>query len=538
MLRNVLEDYLNNISKERDLDYPLISLLRAMGFYDIHFTHGSSEIGKDFIAKRVIDDVEYQYAIQSKKGDINQHKFNSEVSQQIFVASISELSHPQFDKNLPRRVVLVTTGRLVGNAALLFQNFNDVLETTYKKEKAEFWGKEQLIQYFEEFGFTSIHQLTSQGLAGYAQFYLVYSKALDGKLSDREITGFSGLWLDPALEYRKRILRASIETEIIASKLIGNGSFYEAIVLYASFARLVLQVIQEEEDEYSIEIYKELIKSRILPLCEDFLSQLEEQWEQDEKSLLHIIFQGNAFPMLHYLVWCARVTEIVTLYFFLSKDQKVKADCVSFLVEVIDREEGCGHIPSDRYATSLVWTVLILIKAGMSKKALDLVKKSVIWLCDRVDNGAGLARFEANEYEETSMLIGHSFEFIKAPKNKASFLATILADLAALIGDIDFYSMVINDFEASDIAYNYWQFPDTSAIFTIETNECRAYANIDHSYTLNSFDDYEYAAHLKHESSTFQIIEKVGLNSLILLSFFLKDRYFPKLWKRIIAEDI
>src|SRR6266511_3542258 len=306
MLRNVLEDYLNNISEERDLDYPLISLLRAMGFYDIHFTHGPGEIGKDFIAKRVIDNVVYQYAIQSKQGNINQKKLTSEVYPQILLASISGLSHPQFDKDLPRRVVVVTTGRLVGNAPLILQDLNIELETKYNREKVEFWGKEQLIQHFEEFGFASIHQLTTRGLAGYAQFYLIYSKALDGKLSDREITEFSGLWLDHALEYRKRILRAAIE------------------------------------------IYWELIKTRIFPLCEDFFSKLKEQWEQSEKSLLYVIHDVSAFPMLHYLVWCARVTDIVSLYFFLTKDQKVKDDCVSFLVEFIDREEGCGHIPSDR----------------------------------------------------------------------------------------------------------------------------------------------------------------------------------------------
>ena len=66
MLRNVLEDYLSSI-KERDFDFPLSSLLQGMGFYDIHFTHGAVEFGKDFIAKRVENNVEYQYAIQSRK---------------------------------------------------------------------------------------------------------------------------------------------------------------------------------------------------------------------------------------------------------------------------------------------------------------------------------------------------------------------------------------------------------------------------------------------------------------------------------------
>lgn len=47
MLTNVLEDYFKSIKDERDFDFPLRSLLAAMGFYDIHLTHGSREIGKD-----------------------------------------------------------------------------------------------------------------------------------------------------------------------------------------------------------------------------------------------------------------------------------------------------------------------------------------------------------------------------------------------------------------------------------------------------------------------------------------------------------
>jgi hypothetical protein len=128
MLRNVLEDYFSSIKQERDFDFPLMSLLAAMGFYDIHFTHGSREIGKDFIAKRKENDIEYQYAIQSKKGDINQTKCAGEILPQLLLASISGLSHPQFDKTLPRRVILVSTGLLTGNAPLILQDFNESLK--------------------------------------------------------------------------------------------------------------------------------------------------------------------------------------------------------------------------------------------------------------------------------------------------------------------------------------------------------------------------------------------------------------------------
>ena len=87
MLRNVLEDYLSSIN-ERDFDYPLGSLLQAIGFYDIHLTHGKTEFGKDFIAKKIDDGAIHQYSIQSKKGDIKQAHFRNEIMGQLMEASL------------------------------------------------------------------------------------------------------------------------------------------------------------------------------------------------------------------------------------------------------------------------------------------------------------------------------------------------------------------------------------------------------------------------------------------------------------------
>jgi hypothetical protein len=537
MLRNVLEDYLSSIKDERDFDFPLASLLRAMGFYDVHFTHGGGEIGKDFIAKKFEDGTEYQYAIQSKKGHINQPEFRNNIMGQLLEASLLGLSHPQFDRNLPRRIILVTSGRLSGNAPLTFQDFNLELETKYQKEKVIFWGKDQLIDFFEEYGLSSIHQFTSSGLTGYTQFFLIYSKALDGNLSDKEIEDFSRLWIDESLECRTRVLRASIEAEIIASKLVGNGKLYEAITVYMSLARVMLQAMFESDDEYIVEIYQQIIEQNIIPLCREFYSQFKNSWESTSKQLLPLAGEKTGLPMLHYLVWSARVLETTSLYFFLTKEQAERDKIISFLIEFIEREKGCGHIPGDRYAISILWPSLALIKAGYADKALDLVKRGVIWVCDRVENGFGLAHYDADEYEETAILLGYSFDSIQVEENRSSYLATIAADLAAFIGDKEFYSNVINDFEACEIAYSYWQVPDTKAIFTITTKECIAYPNITHQYLLTDFEDFTYAEHIKHEPNSFKITQKAGLSSLILLSGLLKDRYFPKMWKRIISED-
>jgi hypothetical protein len=534
MLRNVLEDYLNS-AVERDFDYPLMSLLQAMNFYDIHFTHGGVEFGKDFIAKRIEENgIIFQYAIQSKRGDIKQNLWRNEIRGQLEEAVLSDLSHPQFDTNLPRKAVLVTTGRLSGNARLAAQEFKRKLEDDNKIQELIFWEKEQLIQFSEEFGLSGIYQNTAIGSRGFAQFYLIYSKAIEGSLSDREIEEFSRLWSDENLEYRKRILRASLETEIIASKLVENGRLYEAAILYLSLARTIMQMTYENDDEFVVEIYKEITNKKIIPLCDIFFNQIKSDWQETEKSLIHLCLRNSSFPMLHYVVWCARILELNSLYFFLTNAELKKNEIVDFLIEFIEKEEGCGHIPGDRYAVTMVWVILALVQSKNEDKALQLLKKSTVWLCDRVEKGFGLARYEADEYGETITLLGYPFDFIKVDKNRSSFLATILADLAAFVGNKEFYADVINDFEACEISYNYWQFPDTKAIFEIETEECRAYPNIPHQHTLNTFEDFDYSEHIKLEPQSFRIVDKLGKPSLILLSVLLKDRYFPTMWKQII----
>ncbi len=535
MLRNVLEDYLSSIN-ERDFDYPLGSLLQAIGFYDIHLTHGKTEFGKDFIAKKIDDGAIHQYSIQSKKGDIKQAHFRNEIMGQLMEASLLGIVHPQFDRTLPRQVIFATTGRLKDNAGPAFQDMNLELTTTYQKNPVTFWGHERFIELSEEFGLSGIHQNTAKGLRGFAQFYLTYSKAVEGNLSDRETEKYSRLWLDESLDYKKRILRAAIESEIIAARLITGEHIYEAITVYLSLARVVMDVTYENDDTFVTEILQETVNSRILPLCKRFVNQLKAEWEEAEKSLLHLCLKDSSFPMVHYLVWCARILETASLYFFLTEDQAGRDEITFFLTEFIEKEEGCGHVPSDRYAISMVWATLALIQAGRTDKAGALIKKSVVWLCDHVEKGYGIARYEADEKEETYMLLGYPFDFIKVERNRSSFLATILSDLAAFIGDKGFYADIVNDFEACEVVYNYWQVPDTKAIFTIDTEECLAYPNIPHQYSMTDSEDFNYAEHIKHEPSSFQITQKAGLRSLVLLSVLLKDRYFPKIWKQIIES--
>ena len=143
MLRNVLEGYLDRI-KEREFDIPLLVLLPALGFHDIHFTHGPVAFGKDVIAKKREGDNDVQYSFQSKAGDISQSTWRNEVRGQIETALWSSLSHPNFDKSLPHQVVLLTTGDLRHNAAIEFQEFNTTIRDRYGRRPVYFWGKRNL----------------------------------------------------------------------------------------------------------------------------------------------------------------------------------------------------------------------------------------------------------------------------------------------------------------------------------------------------------------------------------------------------------
>ena len=51
MLDDAVDSYLDSVT-ERAFDEPLLALLRAQGFVDIHLVHGGFEFGKDVIAKR------------------------------------------------------------------------------------------------------------------------------------------------------------------------------------------------------------------------------------------------------------------------------------------------------------------------------------------------------------------------------------------------------------------------------------------------------------------------------------------------------
>jgi hypothetical protein len=81
-------------------------------------------------------------------------------------------------------------------------------------------------------------------------------------------------------------------------------------------------------------------------------------------------------------------------------------------------------------------------------------------------------------------------------------------------------------------AYCLWVMPGSSAS---TKSFCFIYDSI-FVHSLQKCIIREIQQSIKHEPEAFRITEKVGVRSLVLLSTFLKERYFPKVWNRIISD--
>ncbi len=539
MLKNVLGVYLDKMT-ERQLDLPLLLLLPAMGYFDVHFTHGAEEHGKDFIAKKRDNDEVIQYAIQSKIKDINLTAWR-DVRPQVIEAMTNGLSHPNFDRALPRRVVLITTGDLVGGAKTSVQDFNRDFVQSIHQSPLLFWGKQNLIEMFEEYGIASTHRVTAGGFAEYGRFFLVYANAMQGNLSGREIEEYSRRWTDTTLDRESRLLVCALESEIVAQQCIEQGFYYEAIVAHLARLRTLCTLAYSDDASdvsYGAGLYTESA-TRLHDLCAAYLTEIQTQWRQQGDLLTMIVMPPRSGryavpPMATYPAQCARIMEVAALVYFTASDDREREETASFLEEFILGEPGCHHPLSNRYAVTIVLACLILLGRNRRETVRDLLKQVTLWVCDRYEQGMGLAQFDATEEGETTTLLGYAFASVAVSERRASFLAAALCDLAAFLGDGALYGDIVNEIKASEVYPEYWQATDTVGVCSIESADITQYPHVPFEDSLTDFHQYQHAPHFSDEPETFRVAELFSKSTLVVLMVLLRDRYFPKAWAKII----
>ena len=530
MLANVLGAYLDSI-KEREFDLPFATLLHASGFHDVHFTHSNVEFGKDFIAKCDENGTTVQYSFQSKAGDVSQSDWRNNIMGQMLESVLSGLSHPSFDKDAPHQAVLVITGKMSGNAALGLQNLNEKIEQKYGKRRVLVWDREPLISMLETHGLGGVYQATASGFLSYGNFYQLYGKALEGHISQREIEEHSRQWLDESIEPAKGLLCSAIEANIFASQCRVKGMLYESISSQLTLIRTIMHQIymvdNQENVNQLLEIYRHAISS-LKETSSEYLADAKSLWDNADNNLSSVISGSN--NIMTYVIHCARIFEVAGCLYFLEDEQTERDKIIAFLVSFISQEPGCANIPSDYYAISLALPVLSLCSSGHHDIAVKLLHDATVWLCDRYQDGFGLADISAEPYEEIATLFGYPFDFIRIQPRKGSFAASIICDLATYVADTELYANIVNDIKAVNIVPQYWQVPDTASLFILDGEDIINYPKIDYSDVHLPFENFAFADHIKHESRSFSITNHTGPIGPLLMMLLLRDRYFPTLW--------
>ncbi|UJR86706.1 hypothetical protein [Sandaracinus amylolyticus] len=532
MLQNVVAAFLSDL-RERDLDLPLLALLHADEFFDIHFTHGNAEFGKDFLAKRKSSDgCMEQWCFQSKAGDINQSTWRNDVQGQLLEAATSNLGHPGFDTNLPRRVALIVTGRLAGNAALAAQDFNEnYVHGKLGLAKIEFWTIDVLAERFTQKTLAALGPQPDD-LRRSGAFLQFHGDALQGKTTAAALETYSQTWLPR--DDDTEVFKVAFEAALIAQALRQRERHYEEVHAYLALARALLAMIHDRgSDSEELVLLRDAARAGARDACSRFVASVEPAWRSSKCDLVRSELPGVAEPA-HYLVYCARMVEIVSLAFFWSSEPATRVTLGKLLDEFVAAEPGAGHPLSDRHVVSLVWAALVLIATGRRECATKLIRNATVWLCDRFEDGGGLASVDADPADEIRAVFGARFEFVEQAGSRHSFCACALADLAAFLQDGQLYADVVNDLLATKIAAQYWQAADTPGQFVVEGEDVVQFMSVRFEETL-PHGDGSYAEHVVTEPAQFSASKIAGPSWYIGLSLLLRDRYFVRLWQAIVA---
>ncbi|GAA4391753.1 hypothetical protein GCM10023153_10110 [Ornithinibacter aureus] len=418
MLRDVVRIYLDTLT-EREFDGPLLALLDARGFKDVHFIHGAFEFGKDVLAKRVDPETGevHQYLIQSKAGDIGMPEWRG-VRPQLDECQYNTIGHPSFDPNLPRVAVLVTTGRLKGAAPA------DAAE--YRKAAAargdalvEIWENSDLIDWMLDD--------PTVGVAGGAlevDLLKMVTSILDKGVNDRRIESYGRRWL--AKEGSS--LRATIESAILVNTLLRVRRLDLAMSVALQLVRCA------EQDALAPEGLQQAARRLVCSLA----SQVRDQMDPLLDDPLDVARYLRSEPaLLTYPVICCRAAEAVALGLAVAREQGDSAGVEAFqrTLRLLAQLPGAARPVSDLFASSVIATTLLLSTYDHDG-AVEYLRRVAKWVLDRHDeamSGLGLAGLGEDEEVTAARLLGGSLSSTTLDRRPASYLATAVLDLALFL---------------------------------------------------------------------------------------------------------
>lgn len=426
MLDDAVAAFLDAVS-EREFDEPLLALIRAKGYTDVRYHHGQREFGKDAIGKL---DGE-QWAWQSKAGDVKQGDWRDIVGQ-LDELRLVDLGHGAFDIELPRRPVLVTTGRLKGNAQDLYRDYNN-----RARERGEptltLWDKDTLLADLVG----NPDAILRGSLDG--QLLAVLGSIEEKRTTLESLEIFSRRWT--AWEPERLAGLGVVEAAVVCDRLRQAGR----LDLACHLALCLLRGARAAAAGAHIPAVDSAAR-----LFETYARLL---WKECDERLLSergLVGYSQFSGWVSYPVRCLRIGELLGLLALRLRpyDRPSADEIADWLAEFVTAQPGIAHPVSDRYAVSLIPLVLAIADRHPAEAA-ELLKQAAIWICDAYARGQlGLAGVDAEASEEVARLLGNPYENVVLERRRGSVAATVVLDLCAALGLAELYADAYNDFEA------------------------------------------------------------------------------------------
>jgi Restriction endonuclease len=428
---------------ERAFDEPLMAMLRAEGFEEVRLTHGQTEFGKDIVAKRDGK----QWAFQSKAGNIGQPEWRN-LEGQLNELRRSNYSGPEFDPDLPREPVLVLTGRLAGNAPLSANEYN-----RQAKERGEpeltIWNRDELLSRL-----SGNPDAVLRGTVDGGMLSMLGSVAEGGATMD-SVEQFSRRW--DSFPPGELSSRGVIEASVVCAGLQRATRLDLACHLSLCLVRAAWANDQAGEEAFVVaEAGGEL-----------FDAYARELWASCDDDLLRkrgVVSRFASGGWASYPVFCSRLAEILGLLGVraaLREDADSEAEIADWLARFVYSQPGVAHPLSDRFAVSMVPSVLLLQK-HKPRAAKKLLEKTTVWLSDRYERGGdGLAGWGIPPIDETERVFGGAFEHVRRRGRRTqSHVASLSLDLAAICGYRNLYGDIRNDHLAARLVPVVLRCPD------------------------------------------------------------------------------
>jgi len=526
LLTDAIASFVNSLG-EREFDSPFMALLRLQGFTDIHFLHGSFEFGKDFIAKGIEAGRQTQYLFQSKAGDINLSAWN-DLRGQIDMLRTDSLAHPNFDKNLPRKAILVVTGRLIGAASLAAQQYGEHLKALNEIQFST-WDRDSLIDMLA---------CDPVCLSGSSLELLQILGSQHDQLNFTVLEKYSRSWIRTA--WNTPNLRDSLEAAVIASHCrrsnrLDLACYMALMLLRSTLATIHGQSPLPETALVAVTTAKAQFRRYALELWTRCLGKF---LEPDE-----ILWaDGAPFPFISYPVRCMTILELLGMLGLLELEldpNNQMFHCVAaYLERFIEANVGTSHIPSDRWAVSIASSSLLLAVSGKIAAINALMTASIKWIADCYDEGSfGLAHAHATPAEETAYLLGSPFDGIPLNERRESVAASTILDLASVFEMGNLYDTARNEFLAVDIVLPVVEADDDQSQYCLHTGNHRYEPNMPYAEYWQFVNGWRSAPHHSRGVAIYYT-ESVGTPwDQLAMSCVLRDRFFPKSWRRLLGKS-